>query len=1434
ANSIVHSKKNHGVGGRKNTGSSIPLRDEDFKLAPYIMVNPDRVEKGSWDASGRESIRFIKNLSNGYVIVVEKEQKNSPDDMETITMWAEKSSRVADARSSASPAIDVQNVITSFDAAKIRKDGETASKDSEKIKPHRVWHGSGAEFDAFDHSHMGEGEGAQAYGWGTYVTEVEGIGRAYARSSGGRRVFYDGREVDPQSRGTLAEQCYAAVARRVLDGKMTAGEYIADRLAHYDMQLVHLRESGGEQFFADTEKLRDVFASMDAGLFELVEGPAVLYEVEIPDNDGGNYLQYDKQMGAQGDALERIDNALTARGWHRSEQNDVQVQNQIVRFEKGGKDIILRPVQQGRDLYAELENGLGGARAASEFLRDCGFVGIVYPAEYRSGGRIDGAKDYVIFDEGDLRIEGRTRLLRTSQGEVYGFVKGGKIYLDPRIATAETAVHEYTHLWCAALRAVNPAAWSRLKEVLLGEKDVVDYVKRLYPELAASQGGTRPRPTATPSNLEGELGDELMEEVMAHYSGKRGAERLRREREREMSKANGILSKARVTALFDRLRRMLDNFWLEARHLFAGKVEGVEKLGAADFADMALGDLLRGFNPAEEVRKLRGDAHKAAQLRLVTAVNPMEDTYHTGIRSIDDIKTFAEAVDEGEGIDSYPDFTEDDALGALERGRAVVYSSYPIAPGVFVSMSRMEAEEYAGGGEVYSMEVPLEDVAWIYASEGQYAPVEGSTNGASSQEETTKRTKGTNAASQRGAMQDQPMFHFAGERGAASLDAVDRGERILNRDIAEQMEREGKDARAIKFATGWERGKDGKWRYEIMDFDDFTSSGNMRWYRDNPDAMRRRELLLKQNKSIFNRGEALSAAERQELDALDEQFMGYDLSKPRRNPDALTVEDFVDAKELFAAYPELRDVRVKLVHDPNMVEGGSYSSSTSVFADVLNPNASPTVNRVITINTAKSSFSMDKTMAHELQHAIQEIEGFARGGSVRSQTDIDYAKDLRRSAIERLKRDIESETRSIERAKELIRRSDDAISKSDNKRYIKLERESTQRHREWLPSWESHLSELRRELAEKEGELASLENMTARDFGQYRRLAGEVEARNAERRMGKSAAERRGSLAEDTEDVSRGDQIVHYASDENMKREGDGEEKSYRGKENLLEDDDIPEIIATFVPADNLNKLAEPIGILENADAEEWVERHKETLLKRCRELAHPQNVLDPDAVRNILQLIGYNGRNVPAYKKAGNILVAELFKRQMAEAVAQGNPSITFMSGIGGAGKGTTLRKGGIDTSDRGVVYDAAFNDMKKLFSKMEEAAAAGMTDIEVMVVHNDALTAFQNTVNRGRNMGRFLGVNYFLESYRERKGLVKYIAERAHELGVHVTIRPLDNAGNASRGKMSVERAIAEWDYNPEHYVADILKYLNDEIQQGRLTENQIASVAGDLPVL
>lgn len=137
ANGIAHALKNHGVKGNKLNKNSIPLREEDAELIPYIMTAPDYVKKASADVSGRESVRFYKELSNGYVVVVEKEYKNSPDDMETITMWAETSSEATNARQETVPDTHVQNAILSTDAAKIRKDAETAIENDRKIREQR-------------------------------------------------------------------------------------------------------------------------------------------------------------------------------------------------------------------------------------------------------------------------------------------------------------------------------------------------------------------------------------------------------------------------------------------------------------------------------------------------------------------------------------------------------------------------------------------------------------------------------------------------------------------------------------------------------------------------------------------------------------------------------------------------------------------------------------------------------------------------------------------------------------------------------------------------------------------------------------------------------------------------------------------------------------------------------------------------------------------------------------------------------------------------------------------------------------------------------------------------------------------------------------------------------------------------------------------------
>jgi len=134
---IRHSLKEHGVNGNKITDISIPVTAENAELIPLIMTAPDRVTKGSTDQIGRESIRFYKTLENGHVVVVEKEQKNSPDDMETITMWAEKSSNVVDAKLKTSPKLHAQDVtISRDDIAKIHQDAENAIKKDENLKFH--------------------------------------------------------------------------------------------------------------------------------------------------------------------------------------------------------------------------------------------------------------------------------------------------------------------------------------------------------------------------------------------------------------------------------------------------------------------------------------------------------------------------------------------------------------------------------------------------------------------------------------------------------------------------------------------------------------------------------------------------------------------------------------------------------------------------------------------------------------------------------------------------------------------------------------------------------------------------------------------------------------------------------------------------------------------------------------------------------------------------------------------------------------------------------------------------------------------------------------------------------------------------------------------------------------------------------------------------
>jgi hypothetical protein len=146
-----------------------------------------------------------------------------------------------------------------------------------------------------------------------------------------------------------------------------------------------------------------------------------------------------------------------------------------------------------------------------------------------------------------------------------------------------------------------------------------------------------------------------------------------------------------------------------------------------------------------EVKSKQIQTLKKKQLEEVLKTNPMTDDYHVGIRTLEDIKTFGEVLNDEESFE-WGDFSREQAKEAFKKGTITVYSSKDIKNGTFVSTSYRQALEYAGQNKnkVNSKEVSIYDVAWINGDEGIMAKVDldinhSKTINISANEETTTK-----------------------------------------------------------------------------------------------------------------------------------------------------------------------------------------------------------------------------------------------------------------------------------------------------------------------------------------------------------------------------------------------------------------------------------------------------------------------------------------------------------------------------------------------------------------------------------------------------------------------------------------------------------------------------------------------------------------------
>lgn len=425
-----------------------------------------------------------------------------------------------------------------------------------------VYHGSGAKFDKFDHSHMGEGEGVQAYGWGTYVTEVEGIGRTYAKAMAAKG---DG-ALPKRNLYTveIPEDINSALSKdEILKGLDSLGKELFSGYGLNDVQI--------NAVFGTTREWYKLGSTATSGYFPLKEAfKAYGIDAETIDKRIHDEAMEDRQKNPAGYGFYlnwagRIDMWIEKLGISEDEYE---------RYD----------MATGRDAYRYLESKLGGAKEASDYLSDHGYVGISYPAQYRSGGRSDGARNYVIFNENNAKIVDRIEFLREPDGTVYGATVGGKIYLNRERLNPNTPIHEYTHLWFSALKDANPELYKRGVE-LMKQLPIWEEV-RTDPNYA---------------NLSGD--DAIASECLSRLVGDKGADVLTK-MAKDANVRGDIIGTANRISLIEKFKDWLKKFWTWVRDSFTPWTkEEAARVSVDDIQNMVLSDLAKGVNPLANARE---------------------------------------------------------------------------------------------------------------------------------------------------------------------------------------------------------------------------------------------------------------------------------------------------------------------------------------------------------------------------------------------------------------------------------------------------------------------------------------------------------------------------------------------------------------------------------------------------------------------------------------------------------------------------------------------------------------------------------------------------------------------------------------------------------------------------------------------------------------
>lgn len=286
----------------------------------------------------------------------------------------------------------------------------------------------------------------------------------------------------------------------------------------------------------------------------------------------------------------------------------------------------------------------------------------------------------------------------------------------------------------------------------------------------------------------------------------------------------------------------------------------------------------------------------------------------------------------------------------------------------------------------------------------------------------------------------------------------------FNLNLAEEMDKNKMPAKDIRLATGWEKGLDKKWRYEIPD-------GKFK------------DIDLDDLKKV-----------------IDTDGTAIRISK---------LGDVFDSPDLYQAYPEIKDITVRFKELPPR-NYGSFNIRDKVI----------TVNKDL-YNEKRQEAEL--TMLHEMQHYIQNVELFERGSNQAYApimmkyiiNDFKSKVDAQKTAYNNVKSLFPDNKQAIKNARDLYKLAKEKYEKVKDLALQKQSKETKKSLKEMGESAGVTIS------------TSDIFGKKAADaFNLYYRVAGEVEARNVENRSKLTLEERRKTMLAETENIDREDQIM--------------------------------------------------------------------------------------------------------------------------------------------------------------------------------------------------------------------------------------------------------------------------------------------------------------------